>query len=55
MCEGPFQRQDKKSARFRDWLDEAVGFSIKLPDNTFTGPGVLRQTGVAARIVTIDK
>ena len=55
MCEGPFLRQDKKSSAFREWFASELGYSEKLPDHTFTGPDVLRQTGVAARIVMMYK
>lgn len=55
MSEGPFFRSDKKANEFRDWLDENEGTSEKLPDKSFTGKDSERQTGVAARIVVLDK
>jgi hypothetical protein len=49
------KRGHKKSAAFQEWFDSELGYSEKLPDNTFTGKEVLRQTDVAARIVVMDK
>ena len=50
MSEGPFFRSDKKSAAFREHLEE-WGWSEKLPDGTFKDSG----TGVACRLVVLDK
>jgi len=55
MSEGPFFRSDKKATEFRDWLDEQDGTSEKLPEKSFTGKEADRQTGVAARMVVIEK
>lgn len=56
MSEGPFFRSDKKAEEFREWLEENVGESEQLPAGSFktSYPG-LPTTGVAARMVTIDK
>lgn len=51
--ESPFFRSDKKAVEFRDWLDKVGGYSEKLPEGTFKES--LRQTGVATRLVIIDK
>lgn len=53
MSEGPFFRGDKKGVAFREWLDEVGGTSEKLPDGSFKSSE--RQTGVATRMVVIDK
>lgn len=55
MSEGPFFRGDKKATAFREWMDELGGTSEKLPEKSFTGKDADRQTGVAARMVVIDK
>lgn len=55
MSEGPFFRQDKKAAAFREWLSEQDGESEQLPSGAFSGADAFRQTGVSTRIVTIDK
>lgn len=53
VCEGTFNGQDKKAKAFRDWLDANDAVVDPLPDDSFkTGD---RPTGVAARLVTIDK
>jgi hypothetical protein len=39
----------------RKWFASEMGYSEKLPDHTFTESEVLRQMGVAARIMMIDK
>lgn len=54
MGEGTFFRTDKKAQEFRDWLDD-VGWSEKLPEGAFKGRDALRETGVASRLVVIDK
>lgn len=53
MSEGPFFRGDKKATSFREWLDELSGVSDRLQDGAFKVSE--RSTGVATRIVTIDK
>lgn len=53
MSEGPFFRGDKKASSFREWLEELDGVSEQLPPNSFKDSE--RSTGVATRIVTIDK
>lgn len=54
MSEAPFFRSDKKAVEFREWLESVDGESEKL-DRVFKGAESFRQTGVASRIVTIDK
>lgn len=55
MSEGPFSASDKKSAEFREWLDE-VGVSEKLEEGTFLqDKSGLPTTGVNTRVVVIDK
>lgn len=51
MGEGPFFRQNKNDAEFREWLDEVGATTIKLPEQTFKNSG----TGVNTRLVVIDK
>ena len=55
MGEHPFFASDKKSVAFREWLESIGGTSEQLPPKSFTGKESFRQTGVAARVVTIDK
>jgi hypothetical protein len=59
MSEGPFFRQDARSADFREWLAqhqaEGRAWTEPLPEASFAGPQSFRQTRVAARIVLIDK
>jgi hypothetical protein len=55
MSEGSFFRNDKKATAFRQWLEEVGGESEQLPEGAFTGAEAFRQTGVNARVVTIDK
>jgi len=55
MGEGSFFRTDKKAQEFRDWLDETGGTNEKLESGAFTGKEAFRQTGVASRIVEIEK
>lgn len=55
MSEGPFYRSDKKATEFRKWLDEVGGTSEKLPEKSFAGKDADRKTGVATRMVVIDK
>lgn len=55
MSEGSFGRSDKKATAFREWLEEHNGTDEKLPEGSFTGKDSMRQTGVAARMVVIDK
>lgn len=53
MSEGPFFRGDKKATGFREWLEENGGVSDKLEGGSFKDSE--RSTGVATRMVTIDK
>ncbi len=55
MSEGPFFRNDTKSAAFRNWLAAVGGESEKLPADAFQGKEAFRQTGVRTRLVTIHK
>lgn len=55
MSEGPFFRNDRKAATFREWLNERGGFSEKLPENAFAGTEAFRQTGVQTRLVIIER
>lgn len=55
VSEGPFFRKDKKSKQFRQWLDDHGAHVETLDPGAFKGPEAFRQTGVAARIVVIDK
>lgn len=53
MSEGSFFRSDKKATAFREWLEDVVGESEKLPDKSFYSSE--RPTGVSTRLVVIDK
>ncbi len=56
MCESSFFRDNKKYVEFREWLDLVGGADTeKLESGTFTGCQAFRQTGVASRIVVIEK
>lgn len=55
MSEGPFYRADKQSTYFRKWLEDLHGTSEKNSEGSFTGKDAFRQTGVATRLVVIDK
>ncbi len=56
MSEGVFFKSGRVCEQFRDWLESVDGRTVeKLPSGWMTGPGALRQTGVSARIVVIDK
>lgn len=55
MSEGVFYRSDRKSVEFREFLDSIGGTSEKLEPGAFTGASAFRQTGVACRLVVIDK
>ncbi len=54
MGEAPFFRTDTKAVDFRNYLDDLGGYLIKL-ENAFKGAESFRQTGVASRLVVIDK
>lgn len=53
--EGPFGRQDRQSAQFREWLDQVYAEVTELPEGSFTGKDAFRQTGVRTRMVVITK
>jgi hypothetical protein len=56
MGEHCFFAYGDKCSDFRFWLRETVqGREEKLAEGSFTGAGSFNQTGVAARIVVIDK
>ncbi len=55
MSEGTFFRNDSKASKFREFLDDVNGTSEKLPEKSFQTKEAIRQTGVAARMVVIDK
>ena len=55
MGEGSFFRNDGNARDFREWLDEAGGWSEKLPEGSFKGTGEVSQTGAATRLVVIHK
>lgn len=55
MSEGPFNRSDKKSQAFREWLDSVGGQHEQMDENSFNTNDAFRKTGVRTRMVTIDK
>lgn len=55
MSPGPFFKTDKKSQAFREWLDTTSWWMEQLPEGAFKGKEAFRQTGVASRLVVIDK
>jgi len=55
MSESPFFRTDAKAVEFREWLEDVNGCAEKLEEGSFKGAESFRQTGVNARMVTIDK
>jgi hypothetical protein len=55
MSEGSFSRGDKKATEFRAWREQNSGSSEKLPAGSFTGKDSQRQTGVATRMVVLEK
>jgi predicted RNA methylase len=59
MSTGGFQREDRKAQAFRAWLAEvdAIG-SVEvseIPAGAFSGAGAFRATGVACKLVVIDR
>lgn len=54
ISEGPFFRDDKKSQAFREWLSDYRTGEFKVAD-AFEGVQAFRQTGVAVRVITLDK
>lgn len=55
MSEGTFSRSTGEAPGFREWLEEIEGVSEKVPEGAFAATEAMRQTGVATRIVTINK
>jgi protein-L-isoaspartate O-methyltransferase len=55
VSEGPFFRADKRSVAYRDWLDDVGAEIEQLPDGSFAGEDVFRQSSVRTRLVTITK
>lgn len=48
-------RTDVKSLAFRDWLKTVDHEIIDLPDGSFSGAKAFRQTGVACKILVVNK
>jgi len=55
MSEGTFGRSGRAAEEFRAWLEERGGTSEKVEAGAFQGAGVFRETGVATRLVVVDK
>jgi type I restriction-modification system DNA methylase subunit len=57
VSEGPFFRQGKKEEDFRYWIYELgyLAHEIQLGAGAFTGKESFRQTGIATRILIIEK
>ncbi|WKL18674.1 PLxRFG domain-containing protein [Comamonas testosteroni] len=55
MGEGAFFQSNKRAEGFREWLDERGATNEKLPDGSFMDPSLPVNTGVAARMVVVDK
>ncbi len=55
MGEGAFFQSNKRAEAFREWLDERGATHEKLPDGSFMDTSLPVNTGVAARMVVIDK
>jgi hypothetical protein len=55
MSEGPFYRNDKKAAAFREWMRDVGALTEKNDPGAFMGKEAFRQTGVSTRIVEIGK
>lgn len=55
VSNGPFYRSDRKSVEFREWLDGQEVSMEELPAGTFNGKDSFRQTGVASKLVVIEK
>lgn len=55
MGEGAFFQSNKRAEGFREWLEERGATNEKLPDGSFMDPSLPVNTGVAARMVVIDK
>lgn len=55
MGEGAFFQSNKRAEGFREWLESVGGTTEKLPDGSFMDPSLPVNTGVAARMVVIDK
>ncbi len=53
MSEGPFFRQFKKDAAFRQWIEDVGADVSEAIDSAFKN--AFNQTGIRVRIVTIDK
>lgn len=55
MSDGPFFRQDRQAAEFREWLESLAGVSEPLPEDAFNTRDAFRPTGVRTRLVTLDR
>lgn len=53
--EGLFFREEKRSTEFREWLEKQDAQVEKLNHGAFQGAEAFRQTGVASRIIILDK
>lgn len=53
--EGIFFRNDKIAVGFRDFLEKHDGYSERLPQDAFNGKDAFRKTGVATRLVVLEK
>ena len=52
---GPFFRSDKKSVAFRGWLEMLGAVVEDLPAESFNSKDAFRRTGVACKLVIIDR
>lgn len=55
MGEGAFFQSNKRAEAFRDWLGSVNATNEKLPEGSFMNPSLPVNTGVAARMVVVDK
>lgn len=52
---GPFYRQHKADAEFREWLDSVSATVEDVEPGAFAGSDAFRQTGVSVKLIIIDK
>src|SRR5690606_258873 len=55
VSEGCFFRQDRQATAFRAWFEEHRVGDEKLPAGTFDRSDVTQRTGVATRIVVVER
>lgn len=55
MSAGTFSRSRRKEEDFREWLDCVGGRVDDLPAGSFEGKDAFRETGIACKIVVIDR